>query len=366
MDSHVPLNTHKTRLSRGINIGGWFALGHSSDPKRVQTFIGDRDIQTIKGLGFDHVRIPINPKYFLDENHPAKLKPEYLGYLDDALHKLQSSGLAAIIDLHGGTPFKKRLAKDDNFVNIVSQFWQALAQHLSRLSPDKVYLEVLNEPDFEALLGDKELGRKRWSAVEQKLIAAIEQGAPNHTIITSGADLDSIRGLKARQPLADNHVLYAFHFYDPKVFTHQGAAWISDLKELSNIPYPNDTLLSNAHQEALSSLDRPLNDRVTNYYKGPWNVSTLEAKIASVASWAREHGVGVIADEFGAYKLNASAEDRAAWIHDTRSLLEKYQIGWTMWDYTGGFGLTDTRTNGHRPVDRAIAGALGLTIAHIS
>ncbi len=33
------------------------------------------------------------------------------------------------------------------------------------------------------------------------------------------------------------------------------------------------------------------------------------------------------------------AADRAAWIKDMRTALEKNGISWTMWDYAGGFGV---------------------------
>ena len=44
-------------------------------------------------------------------------------------------------------------------------------------------------------------------------------------------------------------------------------------------------------------------------------------------------------NEFGVYRNAANPEDRARWITDVRTALEKNQIGWTMWDYSGGFGV---------------------------
>jgi endoglucanase len=344
------------QLDKGINIGGWLALGKSYDPSNVQTFITERDIQQIKNLGFDHIRLPVNPIYLLDESNPSKLKTEYLGYLDRALDMIMSQGLAVVVDLHGGTPFKSRLAKDDGFVDTVAQFWQSLAQHLSPRNPDRVFLEVLNEPNFQDLLGSKSAGITRWASVEQKLVAAIRQGAPTHTIIATSSDLDSITGLKQGQILSDRNVIYAFHFYDPILFTHQGAKWIPGFDDFSNVPYPFDSRTSRQAQVASPQAG----DKLTNYYSEQWNVGKLEAEIASIATWAKSNGVTVIANEFGVYKTDASASDRAVWLHDVRSLLEKYDIGWTMWDYAGGFGLTSGRQGGDRKVDSGVAGALGL------
>jgi len=346
------------QLEQGINIGGWLALGKSYDPNNVQSFITDYDIKQIKNLGFDHVRLPVNPIYLLDENQPTQLKAQYLGYLDRALDQISAQGLAVIVDLHAGTPFKTRLAQDDGFVNTVAQFWQALAQHLRQRNPDQLFLEVLNEPNFEALLGSTSAGIPRWTAVEQKLITAIRQGAPNHTIIATSADLSSITGLKAMPILTDKNVVYAFHFYDPILFTHQSAEWIPGFDDLSNITYPyNPKANSNAQIGSVRA-----NDKLTNYFSQPWDVNKLESEISSISTWAHANGVQVIANEFGVYKPNTPALDRVTWLHDVRSIFEKYDIGWTMWDYTGGFGLTSSRNGDDRKVDISVANALGLQV----
>jgi hypothetical protein len=53
-------------------------------------------------------------------------------------------------------------------------------------------------------------------------------------------------------------------------------------------------------------------------------------------------------------------QDRAAWISDVRTTLEKYGIGWTMWDYSGGFGVV-TKQEGHAVVPDAVTvKALGM------
>ncbi len=67
----------------------------------------------------------------------------------------------------------------------------------------------------------------------------------------------------------------------------------------------------------------------------------------------------MICNEFGVYRKYADPKDRAAWITDVRTALEKRNIGWAMWDYSGTFGLV-TRPNG--PPRRATVRALGRTM----
>ena len=80
-----------------------------------------------------------------------------------------------------------------------------------------------------------------------------------------------------------------------------------------------------------------------------------------VANWAAHWGVPVICNEFGVYKKNADPKDRAAWLNDVRSSLEKHNIGWTMWDYDGGFDVVN-RVNGVAVPDEPTVRALGRTM----
>ena len=53
-------------------------------------------------------------------------------------------------------------------------------------------------------------------------------------------------------------------------------------------------------------------------------------------------------------------EDRLRWIHDVRTVLEKYGMGWTMWDYAGGFSVAVSMEMGRRVADEGTLRALGL------
>ena len=54
-------------------------------------------------------------------------------------------------------------------------------------------------------------------------------------------------------------------------------------------------------------------------------------------------------------------EERAAWLSDVRTALEKRGMGWTMWDYSGGFAVV-VKENGQATVDAATVKALGLNM----
>ena len=55
----------------------------------------------------------------------------------------------------------------------------------------------------------------------------------------TGPNYSDIPDLLAMHPLPDGNVIYIFHFYDPHVFTHQGATWgVPWWSYEHGIPYP--------------------------------------------------------------------------------------------------------------------------------
>ena len=127
------------------------------------------------------------------------------------------AGLAVEIDMHPDSDFKARL-KDDDFVERFADFWHMVAQHYAlRWDSDRVFFEILNEPEMR--------DRYRWYGVEAKLAAAIRQGAPRIRSSPRERNWDDDDDMLFLEPLRDPNVIYVFHFYEPHIFTHQGATW---------------------------------------------------------------------------------------------------------------------------------------------
>jgi aryl-phospho-beta-D-glucosidase BglC (GH1 family) len=233
--------------------------------------------------------------------------------------------------------------------------WHSLASHYSTYSPNLVFFEVLNEPAFTYMFEDQQTAVKRWVSVQERLVKAMRQGAPQHTLIVNDADFGNIAHLRQMPLLADKNVIYNIHFYEPMVFTHQGADWIKNFQDLRDIPYP---FTAQACQNILPKLKVETRQMVEWYCKENWGEAQLELEIAKLSAWQKEHDVKLLVTEFGVYK-QANRRDRLNWIRQTRSLFEKYDIGWTMWEYEGGFGLTK-EVGQKRQVDLEVAKALGL------
>src|SRR6202171_1032908 len=104
------------KLRRGINASEWFAQVYDKrgyTPEHFQAWTTADDIALIKSMGFDHVRLSVNPQPMLREREPNKIPPEYLGYLDAAVKMILDHGLAVVIDLHPESGLKARSGQDE-------------------------------------------------------------------------------------------------------------------------------------------------------------------------------------------------------------------------------------------------------------
>jgi endoglucanase len=339
-------------LRHGVNLTGWFAQVY--DPKgytkeHFQNWVTTPDLALIKSAGFDHVRLGVNPAPLMEAIKGPNGGADYFASLDAALKLILDAGLAVELDVHPDSDFKSRL-NDDNFVEEFAGFWRALAKRYSALDPERLFFEIVNEPEMHDAY--------RWYGVETKLAAAIRQAAPVHTILAPGARWDDEDDLLFQEPLRDANVIYVFHFYLPHLFTHQGATWsVYYWRSVKGLRYPSSP--ENAAQ--IAAVVPEARDRLylIRYGYERWDAARIEAEINQVAEWGKQRSVPIACNEFGVYRDFADAQDRAAWIKDVRSALERHGIGWTMWDYSGNFGVAEKR-DGKTALDENVIRALGL------
>jgi endoglucanase len=339
-------------LRHGINLSEWFAQVY--DPKgytkdHFQNWTTSADIALIKSAGFDHVRLSVNPQPMIDAARRQGGSQEYFGYLDAAVKMILDAGLAVELDIHPESDFKARL-KEDEPVERFADYWHMVAEHYSSWDPERVFFEILNEPEMR--------DRYRWYGMEAKLAAAIRQAAPAHTIIAAGGNWDDDDDMVFLEPLRDANVIYVFHFYDPHIFTHQGATWGSYYwRWVKGLHYPaspeNAAQVAEAVPEAVHRMD------VIRYGQDHWDAARVEAEINQAAEWAKRNNVPLVCNEFGVFRNYSDPQDRGRWITDVRTTLERHNIGWAMWDYSGSFGVV-TKKDGKAVLDENTVRALGL------
>ena len=120
---------------------------------------------------------------------------------------------------------------------------------------------------------------------------------------------NALRELPNLQLPADRNLLVTFHYYDPFHFTHQGASWAGDVKNLHGITWG-------------SAADR----------------AAVAADFDQVAAWSRANDRPILLGEFGAYEKSGTPQDlRVAYTADVRSEAERHGFGWAYWQFEGDF-----------------------------
>lgn len=342
------------RLSKGINASHWFAQVFAEEgysPEHFRNYFTARDARFIARSGLKHVRISVEPNGLFDPEHPAHLGEERLAELDQAIRMVLSFQLAVVIDIHTYGDFLDRLADDDNHLKAVAKFWETFAAHLKQYDPDWLFLELLNEPQIS--------DAARWQFVVGVLAEAARRGAPEHTIIVTGKEWSNIPDLLVLKPLPDRNIVYNFHFYEPGVFTHQGAGWsYPPWAKVRGVPYPvSPESLKNWSAVAESESGRRA---LKQYVSEKWDSEKIRERIQTAAKWGKDHEVPLICNEFGVYIKYAPSVSRLRYLTDTRRVLEEAGIGWTMWDYAENFRLVKPRNSGEIHFDDGLQKALGL------
>lgn len=340
-------------LKRGINVSHWFSQSAGDySAHHTDTETTSDDIATIAKLGFDNVRLSVDAAPL--EQYPRGadgLNNEFVARLDKALDTILADGMTVTVDLHPEETYKQGIRTSNDSVDRFIMLWRRLAAHYAGRDPDRVFFEIMNEPEVS--------DPYRWAGIQARAAAAIRQAAPKNTIIATGPNYSDIVDLLTQHPLADGNVIYNFHFYDPHEFTHQGASWGAPYWIYEHgIPYPpTESSMAELVKQVPDPADR---FKLENYWLDHWDAHRIRLLIDEAAAWGKTNNVPLICNEFGVYRQVAEPASRLAWLHDVRTALEADGIGWAMWDYHNGFGVAVKDASGKSVVDPETVKALGM------
>lgn len=339
-------------LRHGINAAEWFAQAGDYSAARTNRFTDAGDIALMARLGFDNVRLSIDPEGLMQfPRGKDGMNDDFLGRLDKAVDTMIANGLAVQIDIHPQEPFKISVRDGNSGVDRFVMMWRLLAAHYATRDPNMVFFEIMNEPEVR--------DPYRWAGIQARAAAAIREAAPQNTLIATGPNYSDIADLLAMHPLDDGNVIYNFHFYDPHTFTHQGATWGTPWWVYEHgLPYPPTA-------DSMAALIKEVPDpadrfQMENYWLEHWDGEHIRLLIDEAAAWGKSNNVPLICNEFGAFREHMDPASRMRWIHDVRTSLEADGIGWAMWDYRGSFGVVFKQDGQPARVDPLVVEALGL------
>ncbi len=327
--------------------------------------ISQQELQRLRAAGFDFIRLPIDPGLLLSAG--PEQRRQALDQISDFLRAAMQTGFSVIVDLHplpqnpNWSPSRIRDAPDGpNFTRYVGLALQLAAQ-LSAMPANRVALELMNEPQRTCI---KTSGTD-WSLFQHRLYSSLRKAAPELALVVTGgcnSSIDGLAGLNDIRP-GDKNLFVMVHFYEPFIFTHQGAAWSPFARYLAGLRYPvreNDRGGTEAatmawirrlglNGAASDAAQMQAQRELQGYFATPYTRATLAARFDVVAQWADQMNIPrdhILIGEFGVMSegggLGTSPEAQAArdeWLHDVASVASRRGFGWAIWGYHGAFGI---------------------------
>lgn len=334
-------------LHRGINTSNWLA-------NAMRQEMDERDFKEIARVGFDHIRLPVNPEMYgyplRSNNKPTDFK---FKDLDSAIALAAKYKLAVILDIHPGEEFMRTLENESWAEALFIDFWVEIAKHYKDESADTLVFELLNEPQY--------YGREdRYNALMKKLVTAIRSvDGGKRTLIIGAPQGSSLDGLMELETVQDSNIIYAFHFYEPYMVTHQGIHMGFDDRQLRyfrGVPYPSYKATRDARQYAPTARDAlQARNELEDYREERWDASRISERMKVAADWARKHSARLICTEYGVLRNHIDANSRYAWINDARQAMDANNIAWSLWDYADLFGIVSMEgATSTDPVDGSV------------
>jgi len=253
------------------------------------------------------------------------IDPLFVSMLDSAVTWAEELQLYLIIDNH---TFDPAINTSPDVGLILTKVWPQLAERYKNRS-DYILYEVLNEPHG--------ISNQLWGSIQQQTIDASAAKTPGIQLLSDlqGTTVTMISPRCRYIPIQTSST--HFIFYDPFLFTHQGATWVTpSMEPLAGVPFPYDPATMPPCPPALRGtwIESSLNN-----YSVDGTVEKVKSLIDIAVNFKNVRNVDIFCGEFGVYIPNSDSACRVIWYQTVREYLEEKDIPWTIWDYKGGFGL---------------------------
>lgn len=299
-DTHAQVVSAKeqcVKMGRGVNIIGYdVELWKDYTKGRFK----ESYFKKIKEAGFSTIRI--NLFAFSGMDSTFALKPEWLNTLDWAVEKGLEAGLMVILDMHEYNAMADDpISKKEMFIAV----WKQLAPRYKD-QPNDVIFEILNEPN-------QKLTVELWNHYLADAIILIRETNPHRTLIIGPGNWNGIESLPTLVlPEDEKNIIVTVHFYHPMPFTHQGAYWAEDFKDLNGIKWTG-----------------------TKEEK-----ADIETRLKVAADWSKANDRPVFLGEFGAYD-KGDMDSRVRYTAHVARTAEKLGFSWAYWQFDSDFIVYD-------------------------
>lgn len=337
------LNT-ELPFKKAINLTTWLeSYEHSG---AGITYFGKQDFVNIKNLGAEAIRIPIHFDYWSSKDSEHSINALLFETLDDVVKWAEELKIYIILDCH----INYQRTPNINLDSFLSKIWRQIVTRYKNTSNYIIY-EILDNPE--------KVSSEKWYEIQGNIIKLIRQFDSSHSIIVGASNRNSIDELEKMPNYNSYNLIYSFQFFEPMLFTHQGADWIG-LPNIRNIPFPYD-------QSKMPEVSYSLNDKernLLNSYPKDSSVEYQKELLDRAIFFANIRRVPLFCSGFGVYQKNTRTNDRIRWYKTVVPLLDKRKISRANWSYTGDFGMFIPGSTNTFPTDlnTQLISALGFSI----
>ncbi|NUQ82637.1 MAG: cellulase family glycosylhydrolase [Bacteroidetes bacterium] len=237
----------KPLFLKGVNLGNWllpegymFKFEKATSPRKIEeviteligpeaaekfwkafmdSYIIELDIQQIKKLGFNSVRVPFNSRLVMNESGPATINEAFFLRMNKLLTWCEKAGLYVIFDMHGapggqtgdniddswGYPY---LFTSPDMQERAIRIWEEFAKRYANRSIIIGY-DLLNEPLAHYFNADSL--NHTLEPLYRRMTDTIRRYDKNHIIFLGGAQWNS--NFSVFGPPFDDKLAYTFHKY---------------------------------------------------------------------------------------------------------------------------------------------------------
>jgi len=278
----------------------------------------------IKELGFKTVRLPVAFDLFLQPNS-SNLQIKLVDKLGDAFNTCQKLGLTLIITYHYGKVYygsSNRYSERDR----IMWMWKQLQNKFKGMGYQSLLFELYNEPTEE---------RSAWKEDITYIINGLRWEDKDRFYIIGGTNYNNADELLDLGKLNDDKILYTIHFYEPYIFTHQGAEWVKDRTYMTKIPYPYE-------KKRMPSLEKSSQGSAVeqDYTKYPAEGTKeyIMVRLRRIVDECKKRNMTLVCTEAGVI-TDAEEKYRRNYLEDITNIMDELNVPLILWDYDEKFSV---------------------------
>lgn len=318
----APVQAATPQAAKPLPVGTCINLGNTLEAEREGSWGGvpvrEADLQRIAAAGFTTIRLPVRWHNKSSDKPPYTVDPQWMNRVQQIVDWALAAKLNVILNSHHFDPIH------DDPLGVAAWHggvWKQIAERFKGYPEDSLWFELENEPH-------KKFDHSNLLATLTPSLTEVRKLHPTRAVIIGGENWSGIKSLETLPLPDDANIHPTFHYYDPFLYTHQGAEWTKpDMPPVGRgFPLPEDT-------------------------------AQLARDVAAVKAYIARTGKTPFMGEVGVYDKHIPLADRVKYHRTIAEAFAPTGIGMCMWAYTNTFPFFDHEKGEWLP---GLRGAIGL------